>query len=272
VPKGVAVEELKNYSGHKDLKNKCPDDVHKMLSEKGLFDTYDKFVQSVFDTKTTRGTLGVGKWKDQQFIAVLDQFRDDFAAKGVKVALCKRKSGSGTYRWLEFIDVEEIGGEYFPQFDVANFSGQIIKTVYTKIEFPHGVAVEELKQWGGRKKLKEKVPIFVERMLEKYDLFQEYEQMVDHVVEAGVGSNTKMWNITKLKELMKVYQPIFKAKGVEIFVSHKQEWVQHGQHGGHFEYFRWIEFVDRAEQPSYRPQRDAETKDSRGLEEGCSVM
>jgi len=71
---------------------------------------------------------------------------------------------------------------------------------------------------------------------------------------------------------MKVYQPIFKAKGVEIFVSHKQEWVQHGQHGGHFEYFRWIEFVDRAEQPSYRPQRDAETKDSRGLEEGCSVM
>jgi len=27
----------------------------------------------------------------------------------------------------------------------------------------------------------------------------EYEQMVDHVVEAGTGSNSKMWNMNKLK-------------------------------------------------------------------------
>lgn len=66
---------------------------------------------------------------------------------------------------------------------------------------------------------------------------------------------------------MEVYRPMFADKGVDVFVCHKQEYVSHGQHGGHMEYFRWIEFVDRAEQPSYAPQRDAEAKD-----EACAVM
>jgi len=269
VPKGVVVEELKNFSGHTILKDKCPADVRKLLQEKDLFNAYDKFVQSIVDTKTTRGSLR--NWRDQQFISVLDQFRDDFTAKGVKVALCKRKSGKGTYRWLEFIDVEECGGSYVPQYDVSNYSGQIIKTQYHKLQFPQGVAVEELKQYGGRSKLKEKIPIHVEQMLEKHDLLKEYEQMVDHVVEAGVGYNTNMWNMSKLKPLIEEYKPMFADKGVDIYVCHKQEHVTHGKIG-HWEYFRWIEFVDRTEQPSYVPQRNAETKDQMGFADGCLVM
>ena len=46
---------------------------------------------------------------------MLDLFRDDFAEKGVKVALCKRSSSKGTYRWLEFIDVEALKEPYVPQ-------------------------------------------------------------------------------------------------------------------------------------------------------------
>lgn len=268
VPRGVAVEELKNYGGHKELKNMCPEDVRNILQERDLFDAYDKFVQSVADTKTTRGSI-LGKWKDQQFVSVLDQFRDDFTARGVRVVLCKRTSGGGTHRWLEFIDVEKLdGSSYVPQYDVSNYSGQVIKTCQTKLQFPNGVAVEELKQWGGRKKLKEKIPIHVEKMLQKHDLVSEYMQMVDHVVEAGVGCRGNRWNIDKLKELMGVYKPMFSAKGVDIFVCHKQEYISHGSSGGHMEYFRWIEFVDRAEQPSYQPQRNAETK----KEDGCAIM
>ena len=132
-------------TGHKDLKDKCPEDVRAMLEEKDLFDVYDKFVQTIVDTKNTRGCTG--KWQDAQFISILDQFRDDFTAKGVKICFCKRKSGSkvGSYRWLEFIDVEALEQPYAPQFDVSNFSGQVIKTVYKKLQFPNGVAVEELK-------------------------------------------------------------------------------------------------------------------------------
>ena len=69
-----------NYTGHKDLKDKCPEDVRAMLEEKDLFDVYDKFVQTIVDTKNTRGNTG--KWQDAQFISILDQFRDDFTAKG----------------------------------------------------------------------------------------------------------------------------------------------------------------------------------------------
>ncbi|GFH46020.1 hypothetical protein CTEN210_02494 [Chaetoceros tenuissimus] len=266
VPPGVAVEELKNYNGQKDLKDKCPEKVHELLLNKGLFDVYDKFVQTIYDDKTTRGPLG--KWRDAQFISILDMFREDFAEKGVKVALCKRKSGKGSYRWIEFVDVDQVGDSYIPQYDQANLSGQIIKTCYTKLKFPNGVAVEELKQHKGRKKLKEKMPIYVEKLLKDHDLLSEYDQLVDHVIEAGRGQRTKMWNIEKLKGVLDVYKPIFSAKGVDLFVSHKQEYISHGQYGGHIEYYRWIEFVDRSIQPNYFPQRDSETK----KQEECNVM
>lgn len=268
VPKGVAVEELKNYGGQKDLANNCPDDVRVLLTKKSLFDVYDKFVQSIVDTRNTRSKV-LGKWKDAEFVGVLDQFSDDFAEKGVRVALCKRTSGQGTYRWLEFIDMDVMGDTYEPQYHYSNRSGQIIKTCYTKLTFPNGVAVEELKSWKGRKTLKEKTPIFVEKMLDKYELRSEYDQMVSQVVEAGVGKRFKNWKTDKLRELFDHYKPLFTAKGVELFFSHKQEWMSHGQYGGHFEHFRWIEFVDRAVQPSYLPQRDAHEKKAK---DECTVM
>jgi len=73
------------------------------------------------------------------------------------------------------------------------------------------------------------------------------------------------------QELIKVYKPKFSDKGIDIFVSHKQEHISHGT-SGHWEYFRWIEFVDRAEQPTYQPQRDAEMKKNLGFDDGCSIM
>lgn len=265
VPKGVAVEELKNYNGHRKLRDECPEAVNQMLSEKDLFDTYDKLVQALCDDKSTRGPLG--KWKDAQVIGVLDLFRDEFAEKGVQVAFCKRKSGKGSYRWFEFIDIAATEGSYVPQYDLSNLSGQVIRTAHTQLKFPNGVAVEELKQWNGRRKLKESVPIYVERLLEKKNLKEEYDQMIDHVIEAGVGSNFKNWNLAKLRELMNVYKPKFADKGVDIYVCHKEEYVSHGQYGGHTENFRWIEFVDREEQPSYQPQRSADLKD-----ETCAII
>ncbi|KAL7534444.1 hypothetical protein ACHAWF_004834 [Thalassiosira exigua] len=265
VPPGVAVEPLKNYDGHKDLVQKCPASVKALLEERDLLDVYDKFVTSVAETKATRQFMG--KWRDARFVSVLDLFRDDFAEKGVKVAFCRRKSADGTFRWLEFIDMEKVGDSYVPQYDVANLSGQVIKTYYHKLEFPNGVAVEELKSWGGRKKLKEKIPIYVETMLKEHDLMEEYKDMVDRVVAEGVGNKIKSWNIEKLKVLMDEYKPIFEAKGLDIYVCHKQEWVTYTGKDGHMEHYRWIEFVDREKQPTYHPQRDANEKKA-----NCSIM
>ncbi|CAJ1960126.1 unnamed protein product [Cylindrotheca closterium] len=265
VPKGVAVEELKSYRGHKKLRDECPPAVQELLTAKGAFDVYDKFVSTMASEKSTRGPLG--KWRDKQFISVLDLFQDEFIDKGVKVSLCKRSSGKGTYRWLEFIDVEALEEPYVPQYDVSNLSGQILETCYSKLQFPNGVAVEELKSWKGRKKLKEKIPIYLEKLLKKNDLMAEYDQLIDHVIESGVSANMKNWETEKLQAILEEYKPMFAAKGVDVFVSHKQEYVSHGQYGGHTEFFRWIEYVDRAEQPSYTPQRNADEKD-----EACTIM
>ena len=124
VPSGVVVETLKNYNGHKSLRDECPVDVLKFLEEKMIFDIYDRLVTALAEEKNTRGFFG--KWKDAQFISVLDQFRDEFAAKGIKVVLCKRRSQKGSFRWLEFIDVESLKDPYVPQYDVANLSGKLL--------------------------------------------------------------------------------------------------------------------------------------------------
>lgn len=260
IPKGVAVEQLNNYNGHKQLKDSCPNDVQELLARKGLFDVYDQFVQEIYDTSETRGFLG--KWKDAQFIHVLDRFSDAFASKGLRVVLCKRKSANGTYRWLEFIDVE-VRDSYVPQFDVSNFSEQIIQTHFTKLQFPNGVAVEELKYLKRRKEL-EIIPMHVKKMIEKHNLINEYEQMVDHIIEVGVSSNWNNWKL--FRDVLEVYKPMFHDKGVDIFVCQKGEYVSHGQYRGHMEYFRWIEFVDRLAQPSYYPQRSVDVK------RGCTIM
>jgi hypothetical protein len=256
VPKGVAVEELDG--GKQKLVDECPPLLKELLEGKNLFDVYDRFVKAVDEESHTRGFFG--RWQDQEIVGIIDLFRDDFAEQGVKVALCKRRSGGGTFRWLEFIDTD-VADTYVPQFDVANRSGQVIKTVFTKLSFPNGVAVEEFKQWGKKRaRLSEQIPIYVEKMMEKKGLMVEYQALVDDCAEAGVGANTKMWNIEKLKAIADAHKPKFAAKGVDVFISHKQEYVSHGRHGGHTEFYRWIEFVDREEQPNYSPQRDADSK------------
>lgn len=137
-------EHLSPRTGQKELRDKCPPAVLELLESKGAVEPYERFVQAVYETKETRQTV-TGKWKDAEFASVLDQFRDDFASRGLRVALCARRSSSGTRRWLEYIDVERVGAFYVPQYDVADVSGQVIKTIYSRLKFPTGVAVEELK-------------------------------------------------------------------------------------------------------------------------------
>lgn len=257
VPEGVAVEELDG--GKKKLSDQCPPAVLDLLERKGLVPVYEKMVKAIVEESKTRSKFR--DWKSAEFNSVLDCFKDDFGEKGVKVAFCKRTSGGGKERWLEFIDMDVANG-YVPQYDSGNYSGQTIKTCFKTLQFPNGVAVEELKRYGkARKKLKEKCPIQVEKILDKYNLKQEYDSLVDDLIAEGTGCWMKQgWNVEKLKEVKGHYTPIFAAKGVALFVSVKVEYISHGQYGGHNEYFRWLEFVDRELQPNYFPQRDADTK------------
>lgn len=105
-------------------------------------------------------------------------------------------------------------------------------------------------------------------MAEK-DLLAEYDQLVLACVEQGVGRKLKMWKNEKLLEVLNESKPKFQAKGVDIFICHKKEYVHHGG-GGHYAHFRWIEFVDREQQPNYHPQRDATTR--QGAEQDCIIM
>ena len=261
---GVAVEELKKFKGQKQLRDECPPALEALLVKTGALDIYNAMVNQIFDDSSTRNWMG--KWKSEEFNAIIDNFRDHFAEKGVRVAYCKRESGNGTFLWLEFIDVEGLESPYTPQYDLANLSGQVIKTMYNTLTFPDGVAVEELKNYGrARNKLKETAPPYVTELMELKGAQDEYQTLVEHVAEAGVGKKFKLWNVKKCMEIAEVHKEKFEAKGIKVYVCIKKEYVSHGQYGGHEEIFRWLEFVDMEKQPSYVPQRDAS-------EDDCVVM
>lgn len=253
VPNGVAVEELDG--GKKKLLKECPKKLQEMLLAKDLVTVYDAMVDEIVNQPKTRNAFG--KWHDMEIVSVLDNFRDQFADKAVKVVLCTRESSAGTSRWLEFIDVD-IVPTYVPQYDVNNLSEQVIKTVYTTLKFPNGVAIEKLGSWSSRKKLKEEIPPKVQEMMEQKGLMDQYDSLVNHIVDAHQG-NFRKWNLEKIHEILHAYKPMFEPKGVSLFVAHKEEYIHHGQ-GGHMEVFRWLEFVDRNLQPNYYPQRGADSK------------
>ncbi|KAL7526742.1 hypothetical protein ACHAWF_001895, partial [Thalassiosira exigua] len=110
-------------------------------------------------------------------------------------------------------------------------------------------------KWNGRKKLQNKIPTHVEDILKKKDLMSEYEQLVNHLVELGLGNNRRKWDSTSVQAIVKEHQPAFSAKGIDIYFSRNNDYVDKA-----VLHFRWIEFVDREEQPTYHPQYDAETK------------
>lgn len=126
------------------------------------------------------------------------------------------------------------------------------------------MAVEKLNQYSGRKKLQEKIPIFVEKMMMDHNLMTEYEMLVQDVVTSGWGKLG--WSADKVQPVLNEYRHKFEAKGVTLHLSLKKEYVSHGQYGGHVEVFRWIEFVDMKEQPNYHPQHNAEER-----KDGCII-
>lgn len=96
VSPGVAVEELE-AGKEKQLFETCPVEVAKMLASKDALQIYDKFVSAIKHNMKTRSFFG--NWKGAEIEIILDEYRDEFANAGVKVALCKRKSSGGSFRW-----------------------------------------------------------------------------------------------------------------------------------------------------------------------------
>jgi hypothetical protein len=117
----------------KKLAEICLLPLAQLLVEKNLRMVYNKMVQAIVKESNTRNVFGM--WKDEEFVSIVDLFHDKFAEQGIKVVLCKRKSGSGAFCWLEFMNLD-VASNYVLQYDVENHSGQVVKTIYTTLEFP----------------------------------------------------------------------------------------------------------------------------------------
>lgn len=270
VPAGVAVEELRGGKGR--LSDRCPEAVRDVLLRHNLTSVYEELVRTIVQSHTARGLLS--GWNDKELEAILDRFKPAFAAGGVRVALCKRASASGTFRWFEFIDADVVAnnhpGGYVPQYDVGNLSGQRIKTICAELTFPNGVVVEELDRYSSgaeaRHKLEDTVPAPVHGLMARKGLLQVYNAFVYEMAEGGVTA-LEQWDTRKLNAIAREYRPLFAERGVDVYLSEKRELVSHGYQGGNQEVYRWLEFVDRAAQPNYKPQRGVDEK-----KKDCVIM
>jgi len=211
-------------------------------------------------------------------LLVLNDFSSMPGSNNLKVILCERLSDKVVLRWLEFIDRDSVEG-YVSQYDVGNFSKQIIKTRLSKLKFPNGVAVEEFAETDqsmqARQKLKVQMPPAVREMMEQRELMEEYTSLVDAFSRFCMGKYSQ-WDTEKIRQVALVHTPKFEAKGVTVFISHKQELVRTPKPGDEFssEFFelRWIEFVDRARQPNYYAQRGIQFKPARYLKKDHAVL
>jgi len=60
------------------------------------------------------------------------------------------------------------------------------KTCYSTLYFPNGVAVEKFNRYGeARRKLKEKCPIYVDKLLAAEGLMEEYDALIDDFIRTG---------------------------------------------------------------------------------------
>eukprot|EP00956_Cyclotella_meneghiniana_P023007 scaffold44128_cov75-Cyclotella_meneghiniana.AAC.14 len=98
---------------------------------------------------------GVGQTEgDEQFIFILDQFKDRFADAGVKVVFFSKCTSTNRS---------------------ACWKNNITKTCYcyTKLKFPNGVltvSVAQLKDCSGKEEAEEKIPIYVLIKMEAHNL------------------------------------------------------------------------------------------------------
>lgn len=119
-PLGVYVEQLKNWKGRQELKDKIPPELAEFLQEKNARDDYDAMVEAVCATDP-------GFWKNfeaKKLLPIVQEYRPKFEAKGIKVFLSVKQekywNGSGQsvvfFRWLEFVDMAK-QPNYQPQRD-----------------------------------------------------------------------------------------------------------------------------------------------------------
>mmetsp|Transcript_15387 Transcript_15387/g.33055 ORF Transcript_15387/g.33055 Transcript_15387/m.33055 type:complete len:142 (-) Transcript_15387:113-538(-) len=128
-----------------------------------------------------------------------------------------------------------------------------MKTVYSKIKFPEGVACEKLSSFKGRKKLKTKCPEKVQKLLDEKGAQEEYNKFVDDLCAAR-GGWAGGWKSEVIDLVIKDSLIAFEVKGIRVFGCRVDEYVSTGQ-GGYVKNTRWLEFVDIEKLPDYKPAR-----------------
>ena len=78
--RGTPVEELDG--GKKKLADECPPLLEALLQNKGCKPVYNKLVQAIVEESNTRNVFG--KWRDEEFVSILELFQEEFAEYGIK--------------------------------------------------------------------------------------------------------------------------------------------------------------------------------------------
>ena len=142
-----------------------------------------------------------------------------------------------------------------------------IKTFYKTLEFPDGVAVQELKNEHHHIRKEAAIPTSVELVLKQKNLHTEYASLMKDITNANLDNMGWKQNNHKLNAVVANHRPAFESKDghghIAIFLCGKLDYVNQGP-VSHTVNVRWLEFVDRSIQPNYNPK-------SQQGSSGCTV-
>ncbi|CAJ1932687.1 unnamed protein product [Cylindrotheca closterium] len=245
----------------------CPDDVAVLLEEKGISDTeYDLLDSAISHSKSMRNFVEVWRLVEQKVVEFppIQQLRDTFLAKGVKLILCESIGKFGKMYWLEYVDTEAspdyttpydsgLAGDFDAQGQVY---GEATGAANGWLKVPEGVYVEGL---NGVKKLTDECPPKVRDFLTRKGLSATYDQFIEAIVKSKKTRNwARSWRTAEIQNVLNDFQELFLSNGVKLVLC---KIIPDGGLA-----YRWFEFIDLSVAERYVPQFDFDNEGPSDLE------
>lgn len=184
----------------------------------------------------------------------IEDLRNTFLAKGVKMLLCESIGKFGKTYWLEYIDTEAsynyktpyditFSGDYNEQ---GQADGESTDAVKGWLKVPEGVYVEGL---NGVKKLSDECPAKVRDFLTRKGLSATYDEFIETIVKSKQTRNwASSWRSDEILKIMKEFQELFLSKGVKLVLC---KIIPDGGVS-----YRWFELIDLSVVEGYVSQYD----------------
>ncbi|CAB9519222.1 expressed unknown protein [Seminavis robusta] len=244
----VAVHEMLDWSPKKFVST-VPQPVLELVQAKGATALYQKLIQTIYDSKTTR--TWTGSWKTTEVLAIVKQFESEFQAFGLDIVVCKCTDPRDDWeylKWLEIMDQTTILN-YVPLYSVDDAKRKDVSERFSSTRGGNTRHAVEQLVVNGQPQLSENCPAAVVQMMHLKGLTtQDYEKL-DTAIAAS-QSLRNFFDIWRLQDQGLIqFTPLEDFRS--CFAKHGVRTILCESVGSNEGRNYWLEYIDMATTPNY---------------------